>query len=532
MKTKEIHSRAFSRALQISADHLDQHKSILDNLNVFPVPDGDTGSNMAGTFVPAVRPLIEDSIDSFQDIASCILPPLTQNSRGNSGFILSRFFKGFFSSTEICNTLSLLYLSEGFSKGLYEVNTSLFNPKAGTMVTIIEAMARSLEEYRREDLLEALEEAILSARRALSETPRMLPVLAKAGVIDSGALGFILIFEGILAGLSQRVLPMEEEQQYRFEPDPNAAATMADESNTRQYCVELSIRKEKPVGEGELGEFLQSMGDSIALVNDSEMIKLHIHSDYPEQILEHLQQYGELTRKKVEDMHMQMHSHSSESEDADYAVLAFIPGEGFRPVLEEWGVHYCMVYGKTLPSPADIEFFLEDVKEEHIIMLPNNGNILPSCMALREKSDKQISIIPTSDIIEGISCCYGLSLDNKLQENMTSMKETRYMARALNLYKSSDNRNFDGTLIEENDFFTLQKDKICSTGKDFTETLIKGLTECELDTACSITLFYQMEELKEELDTLTERLNQQYPDLELDCLYGGQHQALIIASIE
>jgi len=531
MNKNEVHIKDFSQALQISADHLDQHKSILDNLNVFPVPDGDTGSNMAGTFVPAVRPLSQETIQSFQDMASRILPPLTQNSRGNSGFILSRFFKGFFSTVELCSSLSLLCLSEGFSKGLYEVNTSLFNPKAGTMVTIIEAMARSLGEYRKEDLLEALGEAILSARDALRETPRMLPVLAKAGVIDSGALGFILIFEGILAGLSQGALPCEEEQQYRFAPDPNAAAEVADEGNTRQFCVELSIQKSGTPTEG-LEDYLRSMGDSIALVNDSEMIKLHIHSDYPEQILENLQQYGELTRKKVEDMHMQMHSHDTEGNEENYAVLQFIPGEGFRPIMEEWGVQYCMLYGKTLPSPKEIEEFLENVEEEHLIVLPNNGNILPSCMALREKGSKQLSIIPTSSIVEGISCCYGLSMDNSLQENIHSMKETRNMARALKLYQSVDNRNFDGINLEKEDFFSLEKNSICSTGKDFSQTLLKGLEKSGLEEACSITLFYKSEEQKEMLDRLEEQLLKQYPDLEVECLYGGQHQALIIASIE
>jgi len=281
-----------------------------------------------------------------------------------------------------------------------------------------------------------------------------------------------------------------------------------------------------------LDDYLRSMGDSIALVNDSEMIKLHIHSDYPEQILENLQQYGELTRKKVEDMHMQMHSHDTEGNEENYAVLQFIPGEGFRPIMEEWGVQYCMLYRKTLPSPKEIEEFLANVEEEHLIVLPNNGNILPSCMALREKGSKQLSIIPTSSIVEGISCCYGLSMDNSLQENIHSMKETRNMARTLKLYQSVDNRNFDGINLEKKDFFSLEKDSICSTGKDFTQTLLKGLEKCGLEEACSITLFYKSEEQKEMLDRMEEQLLKQYTDLEVECLYGGQHQALIIASIE
>lgn len=533
MKSNSIHCQDFSRALLAGADHLEQYQEILNNLNVFPVPDGDTGSNLAATFIPAVRELKTKEVVNCRDIASMVLPSFSYNSRGNSGFILSRFFKGFFSGAEERDFLCSEFMATGFSRGLYEVNSSLFNPKAGTMITIIEAMTRILEERTNHHVDETLEAALEEARKALYDTPRMLPLLARAGVIDSGALGFILIFDGLLAGLRQENPPSEEETQYRFEPTDLPDDDVSEEESSRQFCIELIIKKNGSSVTDDLNDYLSEMGNSIALVNDEEMIKLHIHSDYPEQILEKMKNYGELDWQKVEDMHQQMQGSEDYSEiNSQNEVLLFSPGSGFSRIFRDMGIEHVVDYAEQLPSAGEIIEVLKNISSPNIIVLPNNGNILPSCQEAAERSGKNIFFIPTKNIIQGLACSYGFSENEALENNLEAMKESLEFADSLFIYRSRDNRVFDGTSIEEGDYFALRQNDLAGVHQDLDTLLEQFVQEIDWDSLTNITFFYKDRNQQERLNPFIERLCEKYPEVEMEIVFGGQHQAEWILSLE
>jgi len=532
MQNKEIHCQDFSRALLISADHLEKHQDILNNLNVFPVPDGDTGSNMAATFIPAVRELNIKSVKSCRDIASMVLPSFSHNSRGNSGFILSRFFKGFFSNAQTREKLCAEFMAQGFSRGLYEVNSSLFNPKAGTMVTIIEAMSRVLEEQKSIDLNQTLEAALNEARKVLNATPQMLPLLARAGVIDSGALGFIIIFEGLLAGLQKKDPPSELESSYRFEPSEIPIDSEAEEELSGQFCIELIIKKNGSSTK-DLNGYLKTIGSSIALVNDTEMIKLHIHSDYPEKIINKMKDYGELDWQKVEDMHLQIQGNKDSSEmNPQNEVLLFSPGSGFTKIFKEMGLEHIIEYSVQLPSAGEILKVLKNIASPNVIILPNNGNILPSCQEASDRSGKNLYFISTTNIIQGLVCCYGYSENEDLENNLQAMRDSLDFAQSLFIYRSGDNRVFDGKSIAEKDYFVLQGNELKALGKEPVQVIWEAFESIDLSCLANITIFYKSDKELQKLTGIHHRLEQTYPDIELEILPGGQHQADWIISLE
>ena len=496
----QIHCSQISDALIVSAEHLGLNKSILDNLNVFPVPDGDTGSNMVGTYVPAIELLKNERVTSPSQIAEIILPYMNNNSRGNSGFILSRFFMGFFSKENRSEFLTTQDLAEGFSNGFYEVNSALFNPMAGTMVTIIEAMKEVMQSSLDLIFINSLDLAVSKAIEVLYDTPKMLPILAKAGVIDSGALGFILIIEGILLGLTGNIPQKKEESSYRFAPDPFA---QYESEERNQFCTELTLHKTKSTDSFDVREYLRSMGDSIALVNTDEILKLHIHTNHPELIVKTLELYGEIRRKKIDDMFEQVSDKiKNEVFSEECSVVMFSPGEGFSQIFEDLGIKHIISYSNILPSIGEITDIIKHIAESHLIILPNNNNILHSCMAAGNQIDKEISIIPTANVVQGLTCFYGYSENEHVEANVANMKECQNLASTLFLFRSAENRTFGGSILLKDDYFGLSENSIYAVSSDFKTALIESLARFPMEEFCNITLFYKDDAVKKDLQRL------------------------------
>jgi len=529
----KIHCSQISDALLVSAQHLGLNRSILDNLNVFPVPDGDTGTNMVGTYVPAIQLLEKEHITSPRQIAEIILPYMNNNSRGNSGFILSRFFKGFFSKENNSEFLTTQDLAEGFSNGFYEVNSSLFNPIAGTMVTIIEAMKEVMQSSLDLVFINSLDLAVTKAIEVLFDTPKMLPILAKAGVIDSGALGFILIIEGILLGLTGNIPQRKEESTYRFDPDPSAIDKNAEGEQKNQFCTELTLHKTKSTDSFDIREYLQSMGDSIALVNTEEILKLHIHTNHPELIVKTLELYGEIRRKKIDDMFEQVSEKvKNEVFSEECSVVMFSPGSGFSQIFEELGIKHIISYSNILPSIGEITDVIQHIAESHLIILPNNNNILLSCMAAGDQIDKDISIIPTANVVQGLTCFYGYSENEHVETNVINMKECQNLASTLFLFKSSNMRTFGGSVLHKDDYFGLSDNSIYAVDPDFQTALIESLAHFSMEDFCNITLFYKNDAIQKKLEAVESEILKRFPQLEIELLFGGQHQAEVIISLE
>ncbi len=544
------------KCLQTAGEYLETNYDILDNLNVFPVPDGDTGTNMLSTFEAGVRSLrirTEDN-DTIQSIAGRLNAELMRNSRGNSGFILARFFHGFFQSTDQVPELTADQLATGFSSGLYHVHTSLFSPVEGTMITIIRAMTEALKtsvsasesvlatvSHAAHSIPVLLESAVSAGREALADTPRLLPILARAGVLDSGALGFIFLIEGFRRGLTGEPVLREKDEEYRFEPVPQAGRTDTEDNtavDTRffSYCTELCVNRVRDFSREEVSHFLSQRGNSIALVCEDEFLKLHIHTDQPQEIIEYMKLMGTVDHVKIDNLNEQVSRYSSVTNpDADCAVLTFIPGEGYQEIFASLGVDHCILYTSHLPSVGEIIECIDNLPEQNIIVLPNNKNIIPAVLPAAEETKKHVSVIHTGTILQGLTTAYGYSANDCLEDNVTNMKDCLDLATGIYLYKSSMESGFDGRTIHPGEYFALCGENLASTGQDIVTVALESIRYCRASTAGgagNITFFYQDEKVFTHIRGLKETLCAEFDNPEIEYLYGGQYREALIISLE
>ena len=521
------------------AEYLTKNHRILDRLNVFPVPDGDTGSNMVATLKAAVEDLRKRPALSIGDIATPMIEHLVRDSRGNSGFILAWFFTGFLKAAEAFERFDRAALLEAFAHGAYQVNTSLFTPVEGTMITIIAAMTGALRDSSSLCLQENLSLAVSAGRVSLFETPRMLPLLAKAGVVDSGALGFIFIIEGMLHSLASaghnqdsRAISVEDEASYHFTPDP---AAFRDWNPLPEYrfCTEVYVARQNGHDDPGLRPFLQERGNSIALVVDPLFIKLHIHTNEPQEILDRLKPFGVVEKSKIEDMHQQVRLFSTEGgHEATCAILACVPGPGFGPLLEALGVESSLVYLRDLPTAGEILERLMAMEASHIILLPNNGNILPAAITAKDMCGKEVAILPTRNIVQGMAAAYGYSENSTLDENLQSMKDCLEFADGLYVYRSGAASVFGDVHIPSGHCFVLHNDQVLSIADDLTSAVLEAASTLDLMMKNNITIYTGSGFDGSTLQDILDGLSSMNPALELEMYAGGQSRELLIVAVE
>ena len=527
----ELTPRKLAEALRGGFDYLQLNRGLLDRLNVFPVPDGDTGSNMASTLASGIDTIDSEPPSSFAALADRFLTEINRCSRGNSGFILARFFHGFFEIAVREEALSVPRLAESLSNGAFHVNGALFAPTEGTMISILSAVTDALTKTDHEDMASALDLMDDAGTRALFRTPEQLPVLARAGVIDSGALGLLCIFRG-MAGALAGVEPVEEqESDYRFEPNPSAGAGEA-ESPSYRYCTEAVVSRNGNEDES-LSPWLAVMGDSIALVKDDQQIKIHIHTNEPEKIFDRLKILGTLEHTKVDDMAEQTRLVSADAGGSeDCAVLAFVPGEGFERFFEDLGVDHCFIYSDTLPSPQDIASAVDRIPADQVIVLPNNSNILPSVMSAGSLTEKSISIIPTKTVIQGITVSYGYSSDDSAAANVDSMTEFMDDAVGLFVYRSAMETRFGDRELKEGDWFVTRFDQVLGAAANPSDAIREALSTLETDEITEATIYHGDGFDPRELENVMKTFGEAIPDANLEEHFGGQEKAALIISLE
>ena len=541
------------KCLITAEQYLETNYDILNNLNVFPVPDGDTGTNMLSTFEAGVRAIRSNTGDgaTLKGIAERMNAELIRSSRGNSGFILARFFHGFFESADGLDELAPENLAASFAAGLYQVHISLFSPVEGTMITVIRAMSESLRTSAGVPAPTApaiagmLEHALEAGRKALADTPRLLPILARAGVLDSGALGFIFLIEGFRRGLTGEPAVREREENYRFTPLPKAAGTntgadtatdsAADISvDTRffSYCTEVSVNRVRNFSKEKISRYLEERGNSIALVCEEGFLKLHIHTNQPREIIEHMKTIGTVEHVKIDNLNEQVSRYAAADPDADCAVLAFIPGEGYREIFASLGVNHCILYTSHLPSMGEILEYIEGIPEQNVIVLPNNKNILPAVLPAAESTVKHVSVIHTGTILQGLNAAYGYSANDCLSDNVSNMKDCLDLATGIYLYQSVMESGFDGRVIHPGEYFALCDENLSATGRDLAEVTLESIRTSGTCGAANITFFYQDAEVLEKIRALEDTLAEEFDNPEIEYLFGGQHRETLIISLE
>ncbi len=527
---KQLSPDQLASAIRGGLDYLELNRKLLDRLNVFPVPDGDTGGNMTSSLAAGVENLTEAEGITLSEMSRDFVAELNRCSRGNSGFILARFFFGFFEAVGKDAFLTPRNLAAGIANGSYTVNGALFSPTEGTMISILAAISRTLADYAGDDVVEALRIAEESGTAALFKTPEQLPILARAGVIDSGALGLLFIIRGMIAALTGSLPVEEEEADYRFQPDPSANS--AEERPHYRYCTEAIVRREGPK-DADLSEWLGSMGDSIALVDEQDLLKVHIHTNEPEAVFERLKTSGYLERTKVDDMDEQTRLVSAGSGDeGECAVLSFIPGEGFGRIFEDLEITDCFLYGDVLPSPEEILEALEHIEEDHVIVLPNNSNIIPSVLAAKNDSSKSLSIVPTKSVIQGITASYGFSKEESAVKNVESMMDFIDDAVGLFVYKCGMDTRFGELDLEENDWFVTHSDEILGKGLSPSLAVSEALKKLETDEFSDCAVYHGDGFDPRNLEAVLQVLSKAMPGAEIVHHFGGQTKAALIISLE
>ncbi|MBT3273783.1 MAG: DAK2 domain-containing protein [Spirochaetales bacterium] len=528
---ERINPESLKNSLAAGGSYLELNSKVLDNLNVFPVPDGDTGVNMVATMKSGIRAIHNPAVSSLADISEHLTGSFSENSRGNSGFILAQFFSGFFDVVKDLDFIDSAGFVSGFSAGSYLARTSLFSPVEGTMITIMSAMVDEMARIDSTDIAEYLYRALDAGRRKIFETPDILPILARAGVVDSGGLGFLFFIEGMLQGITGLEPESVNEDDYRFAPIEGETASS--EELVYRFCTEVTV----DIGAGgdidSLKVFLSEHGNSIALMSDDHELRLHIHTNDPKEIISRVEQLGDVKRTKIDDMKGQISALSPAAGTVECCdVLAVVPGEGFADIFRDLGAAAWLVYEKSLPSTGEISDVLVEMAGENIIILPNDGNIIPAATLVRDRSEKNVVVVPTANVVQGISAMYSYLDDMGVEENLTSMSDGMADAEQIRLFRSVRDAKFGTTQLAEGEYFVIRQDEILAGEPDGKTAVINALKSINMSGRASITCFYGGEAGEKITREISAALTILYEDIEFESVYGGQQNSLLTIAIE
>jgi len=533
---------------------LDTNKETVNALNVFPVPDGDTGINMSLTMQSAIKEISATPSISMSAFTAGLSKGALRGARGNSGVILSQILKGFASGIKK-EEVDIKLFAKALKNGVEMAYNAVSKPKEGTILTVIRVMTEhALEISKKISLTYAdfLQELIDKGEEILAETPNMLDILKKAGVVDSGGFGLLLIFKGMLKGyLGEEV---DDTSEFIVQPkvDPKLAVTGdkivedvvidydALDDIEFAYCTEffiINIHKKTTVSDiDKLREKLNSIGDSTVVVGDLTLIKVHVHTNNPGKALTEALKLGEIDHIKIENMLEQNRQLKAkyEAERKNIGLLSICAGDGFTAIFKDLGVDRVVEGGQTMnPSADDIAGAIAKINAENVIVLPNNKNIILAAEQSRTLiSNKQIFVVPTTTMAQGISAALAYSSEINVTENLQNMDEALHSVRTGSVTYAVRTSSVDGLDLTKGDIIGLDERRILTKGNSVdkvTEALIAKIIKKNHET---ITLFYGEDVTEDEATALCERLTELYPDRDVDVNRGGQPLYHYIISIE
>lgn len=560
MKLKQIDAIMLKQAFIAGAKSLEAKKEWINELNVFPVPDGDTGTNMTMTIMSAAKEVAGVQDINFENICKAISSGSLRGARGNSGVILSQLLRGF---TRVVSSEKLLdtnVLARAFVKATETAYKAVMKPKEGTILTVAKGISDKAIEIvdEVEDIVEFADIIVEHGEYVLSTTPDILPVLKQAGVVDSGGQGLMQILRGIRAFLKGEELDLSLGEITKA----NIANIDVDIENIDTadikfgYCTEFIINLEKEVDEIEedkLKDFLESIGDSIVCVADPQLIKIHVHTNDPGLALQKALSYGSLSRIKIDNMReeheerlikdslnlakIQAKERVEKSKNKELKEVGFISvlvGAGLKEIFEGLGVDYIIEGGQTMnPSTEDILDGIKQVNAKKIYLLPNNKNIiLAANQAAEICTDKKIIVIPTKNIPQGISAIINYVPEQSDEENLNSMLEEIENVKTLSVTYSIRDTNIDGFEISNGDIMAIGDSSMLAVGKNKLYTTICGLEKLIDENSELISIYYGADIKEEEANILLSRLKEKFKDLDIELQYGGQAVYYYIISVE
>ena len=531
------------------ANNLCNHKKLVDELNVFPVPDGDTGTNMALTIMAVKRELSGVDYDTCSEVASYSSTASLRGARGNSGVILSQFFRGYAKALENVTEINVDVAKKMLYNAQKHAYKAVMKPQEGTILTVARELYEGVAEFEGEDIKEFLKKAVECGNASLERTPELLPALKSAGVVDSGGKGLMLLLEGALYFLENgEIIAAEDEETVTVKKE-----NVIDTSEIKfGYCTEFLIKKEKNKKSNwkALRKNLECIGDCVLVINDKDIIKVHVHSDQPGTVLNEAMEHGSIINIKIDNMREQS-EHSSYGNDGDtvkeevtaekkesvpFKENAFITvanGDGIVQLFEELGCDGIISGGQTMnPSTDDFINEIEKLNAGTIFVFPNNKNIIMAAQQAQEMSGKNVVVIPTRTIVQGISALMAFEEENSPQENEELMLAAAQSVKSGSVTFAARDCEIEGLEIHKDDVMGLVEGKIKAVGEDVNSICeeIVG-TMVQSDTS-EISLFAGKDVTEEQTEAIESVLSEKYPDISVNIYPGGQALYYYYISVE
>ena len=541
MERKYIESFELRKALKAAAQYLELNKEKINALNVFPVPDGDTGTNMSLTMKSAVKKSTAEDLDTVGDIAMAASQGSLMGARGNSGVILSQLFRGFALGLKDREKADINSLARSFREAADTAYKAVMKPTEGTILTVAREMGEYAEKIvnKESDIIEFLEKVIEHGNKTLARTEEMLLVLKEAGVVDAGGKGLMTILIGgynSLIGLENPVEDDLEEQEEKYQ-ELVEHRHLDTENIKYSYCTEFMIQGDASDLDIErLRNFLSGQGDSLMVVNGEGLVKVHVHTNNPGRALEKALEIGILNDIKIDNMKLQyekVKERRREKPSKKYAFVAVSTGAGIGEIFKDMNVDRLVEGGQTMnPSTEDIVKAIEETNGENVFVLPNNGNIILAAEQSKELTDRNVIVIPTKTIPQGITSMFNFDESASVEENEENLREAIGEVKTGQLTYAVRDSEIKGNKIEEGDLIGLLEGDIIVNGKD-REKVLEELMDSMVDEDSSlITLLYGEDVEDDKAREIEERLEELYSDMDIEVLYGGQPIYYYIISVE
>lgn len=545
---KSLDGIKFAEMVQMGSHHLAQNADFVDSLNVFPVPDGDTGTNMNLSMTSGAKETEKNAQTHIGKTAQSLAKGLLMGARGNSGVILSQLFRGFGKYLEKENEIDAALFAGAFQAGVDTAYKAVMKPVEGTILTVArEAAAKAVEVAQNEtDIVKVMEALVEEAKKSLERTPDLLPVLKEVGVVDSGGQGLVIIYEGFLAALKGEALPEKTKVQDLDELISDEHHRVQEFMNTEDivygYCTEIMVRldsEKEPFNEAKFRETLSVMGDSLLVVSDDEIAKVHIHTETPGNVLNEGQKYGSLIKIKVDNMREQ---HSAIVGGSDkkpitekhpYAVVTVAMGDGVAELFKSIGASYVIEGGQTMnPSTEDIVEAVKAIGAEKVIILPNNKNIIMAAEQAVELLEIEAAVVPTKTIPQGMAAVLAFNPEASVEENKEAMTEAFGHVKTGQVTFAVRDTSIDGIEIKKDDFMAINEGKIIKSTSDLLDVSRHLLQELIDEDTEIVTMIFGEGVTEDQVNELSEFIEENYPDVELDVVDGKQALYPFIFSVE
>ncbi|WP_251549112.1 DAK2 domain-containing protein [Neobacillus muris] len=557
MSITSLDGKRFAEMVIQGANNLAVNAKMVDALNVFPVPDGDTGTNMNLSMTSGAKEVKNNVQEHIGKVGAALSKGLLMGARGNSGVILSQLFRGFSKAIEAKSSLTAKEFAQAFEAGVETAYKAVMKPVEGTILTVAkEAAKKGVQTAQKsDDIIAVMEEVLKEAKASLKRTPDLLPVLKEVGVVDSGGQGLVCVYEGFLAQLKGEELPNlpaempSLDEMVNAEHHKSVQGFMNTEDIVYGYCTEIMVRFEKektdkyPFNETTFRNDLSKYGDSLLVISDDEVAKVHIHSEQPGEVISYGQRYGSLIKIKVENMRQQhseivgtqtpLVSDKQPKEQQEYGIVTVSMGSGIAELFKSIGAHAVIEGGQTMnPSTEDIVKAVKQVNAKKVFILPNNKNIIMAAQQAADVTDEEIHVIPSKTVPQGLAALLAFNPSTDAKSNEAAMNDALGHVKSGQITFAVRDTQIDGLDIEKDDFMGISEGKIIVKNKDKGKAAEELLAQMLNSESEILTIIYGEDVTEEEVNNLTQFVEENYGDVEIELHNGKQPLYSYIFSIE